>query len=157
MPEREMVSVPTQEQVEALAWWRRRYGDGWGSGVPTPIAGTTFAAIHACETMGLVESEERNYRVLGPERSETTIYWRLTDAGRRILDAHDAKPPESAEDENPCVHDKVYSDRVLATFPAQVPWICRRCGAEGVDREPMPKDLGEYDRMKREKRERGGE
>lgn len=52
-----------------------------------------------------------------------------------------------------CVHDKVYSQYVLATFPAQHPWICRECGEEGVDMEPMP-DFGEYDRLKAEKAKR---
>lgn len=80
--------MPTEEQVAALVWWRERYGDGWGSGVPLPKT-HIFDAMHACEPMGLVESEERNRRVLGPDRSESTLYWRLTDAGRRIIEAHE--------------------------------------------------------------------
>ena len=51
-----------------------------------------------------------------------------------------------------CQHEKVYSGTMLATLPARRPWICRTCGAEGTDADPIPKDFGEYERLKREKR-----
>jgi len=62
-----------------------------------------------------------------------------------------------SESPRPCDHEKIYDSAVIATLPAQHRWICRKCGAEGVDVDPMPVDLGEYDRLKREKREREGE
>lgn len=82
----------------------------------------------------------------------------IADA-RRAIEAHRIEASESAQ---ACQHDKAYSDRILATFPAQCPWICRKCGAEGTDTESTPedfitlKDFGEYDRLKRAKRD-GGE
>ena len=35
-----------------------------------------------------------------------------------------------------CKHtDKSFSPNVLMSNPPQYPWICRKCGEEGVDRE----------------------
>jgi len=32
-----------------------------------------------------------------------------------------------------CEHDKVYSNVVLCTYPAQHPWICSKCGEMGTN------------------------
>lgn len=32
-----------------------------------------------------------------------------------------------------CKHDRVYSNRYLLSHPPQKEWICRICGAEGVE------------------------
>lgn len=34
---------------------------------------------------------------------------------------------------NTCYHKKVYAPYVLATYPAQHPWICMLCGEKGYD------------------------
>lgn len=49
---------------------------------------------------------------------------RARDRGKEADEGNDA--PMS------CVHDKVYSPMVLMSDPSQTPWICRKCGAEGV-------------------------
>jgi hypothetical protein len=43
-------------------------------------------------------------------------------------------------------HEKVYSNKVLCTYPEQRPWICKVCGYKGVD---MGKyyNLNEYDEL----------
>lgn len=48
------------------------------------------------------------------------------------------------------VHDKVYSPVVLLSYPPQYKWICRKCGAEGIDTIGEYAD-NEYERLKREK------
>lgn len=40
--------------------------------------------------------------------------------------------------QNKCEHYKVYADSILTTYPAQHPWICRKCGAVGVDLGAAP-------------------
>jgi hypothetical protein len=45
-----------------------------------------------------------------------------------------------------CVHDKCYAGYVLASNPPQHPWVCRKCGAKGVDRGSYY-DYSEYDRL----------
>ncbi len=52
---------------------------------------------------------------------------RARDRGKEADEGNDA--PMS------CVHDKVYSPMVLMSDPSQTPWICRKCGAEGVQVE----------------------
>jgi hypothetical protein len=47
-------------------------------------------------------------------------------------------------------HDKVYSSKVLTTYPPQHIWICRRCLAEG--RDVVVSDMDEYQRLKESKR-----
>ncbi len=47
-------------------------------------------------------------------------------------------------------HDKVYSSVVLTAYPAILTWICRRCLAEGAEREGVPPS-DEYERLKRRK------
>ena len=45
-----------------------------------------------------------------------------------------------------CKHDKCYADYVFTTDPIQRPWVCRKCGAEGVDFDE-PSKPSEYDRL----------
>jgi len=45
-----------------------------------------------------------------------------------------------------CDHDKVYSNTVTCSLPPKCPWICRKCGAEGVDTLGTFPD--EYTRLK---------
>ena len=75
---------------------------------------------------------------------------RLLELQRQKTMATQRYASEAMPDEI-CHHDKVYKDFIFATFPSQRPWICRKCGAEGMDRDTLPKDFGEYDRLKREK------
>lgn len=56
---------------------------------------------------------------------------------------HEVKGKEKEE----CQHDKVFSNIVLTSNPPQYPWICRKCGFEGVDRGTMYVD--EYSEIKR--------
>lgn len=52
-------------------------------------------------------------------------------------------------------HDKVYSPVVLLSYPPQHKWICRKCGAEGIDTIGEYAD-DEYERLKREKQSEVG-
>ena len=36
------------------------------------------------------------------------------------------------------IHEKVYSNIVLTTYPCQRPWICKICGQEGIDVNSIP-------------------
>lgn len=47
-----------------------------------------------------------------------------------------------------CEHDKAYVNRAYLTDPPQYPWICRKCGREGVDTFDVLRDYGEYDRIR---------
>lgn len=39
------------------------------------------------------------------------------------------KPPTKVHQ-----HDKVYANTMLASYPPQIPWVCRECLAKGADR-----------------------
>ena len=47
-----------------------------------------------------------------------------------------------------CKHEKVYANYILTSNPPQSPWICKKCGAEGVDVETNSKSFSEYDALK---------
>ena len=59
---------------------------------------------------------------------------------------------EKQEREKPiCVeHEKVYSPAVLLSYPPKYKWICRKCGAEGIDTIGEYAD-DEYERLKKER------
>jgi hypothetical protein len=45
--------------------------------------------------------------------------------------------PDPADDCARGLHEKVFSPSVLLSYPAQYPWICRLCGAQGVERDSV--------------------
>jgi len=47
---------------------------------------------------------------------------------KRIIACMKSKPAK-------CDHDKCYSNGARLSFPAQYPWICRKCGAQGTERD----------------------
>ena len=47
-----------------------------------------------------------------------------------------------------CNHDKIYSPTILATYPAQRLWICRKCGEEGSTCDSYD-DINEYYKVKK--------
>ncbi len=57
---------------------------------------------------------------------------------------------------NKCKHtDKSFSPNVLMSNPPQYPWICRKCGEEGVDRElVLDNDLKKLKRNLKKERNR---
>ena len=48
------------------------------------------------------------------------------------------------------VHDKVYANEIMCSNPPQQKWICRKCGAEGIDTIGEYAD-DEYERLKKER------
>lgn len=52
---------------------------------------------------------------------------------------------------NECKHNKVYANVAYTSFPPQKMWICRKCGAEGIDSEFSPPSTfaNEYDALKK--------
>ncbi len=56
-------------------------------------------------------------------------------------------------------HVKVFSIAVIDTFPAQSPWICSVCFAEGADRDELPggETYGQVHARKRDAASKGGD
>ena len=48
-----------------------------------------------------------------------------------------------------CVHEKVYADFCYPTNPPQYPWICKKCGEKGIEREQRGIMFNEYDQIKK--------
>jgi hypothetical protein len=46
-------------------------------------------------------------------------------------------------------HHKVYANFQLTSFPAQQPWICKICGAEGTDTVTLCAEFESYDQIKK--------
>lgn len=63
-----------------------------------------------------------------------------TNCRRRAPDQYTPAPVE-------CDHNKVYSDHVLCTAPPQYPWICSKCGKQGIDRMQTSADVPSYDSL----------
>jgi hypothetical protein len=53
------------------------------------------------------------------------------------------------EEKTNCNHDKVYANYALTSNPPQYPWVCRKCGAKGID-QGQYYNYGEYDRIVKE-------
>ena len=51
------------------------------------------------------------------------------------------------EEGEKCEHDPCFSNYVLTSDPPKHPWICRKCGAEGVE-IGKAQDLSEYGRLR---------
>jgi hypothetical protein len=52
---------------------------------------------------------------------------------------------------NDCEYNKVYANYVLATMPPQYPWICSKCGEQGIDQgSESIEELSEYDKLVKE-------
>lgn len=62
--------------------------------------------------------------------------------GTSMSDLPEVKCPPKPE---PCLHEKVYSNRILASMPPQTPWICRLCGETGIDQEKLAMPKESYD------------
>lgn len=43
-----------------------------------------------------------------------------------------------------CQHERVYADFVLTSYPAQHPWVCRKCGFQGVEMDKLPARTESY-------------
>ncbi len=43
-------------------------------------------------------------------------------------------------------HQKVYSNHALLTYPPQYPWICRKCGEIGNEKDKM-NYINDYDKL----------
>ena len=52
------------------------------------------------------------------------------------------------EDKKQCKHEKVYSNEILCSMPAQYPWICKKCGFKGIDKDEFI-DNHEYKQLKK--------
>lgn len=54
-------------------------------------------------------------------------------------------------EEKKCEHHKVYSGTTLMSSPPQYPWICKKCGVEGVDRGQYK--INEYEKLVQDKKD----
>lgn len=52
------------------------------------------------------------------------------------------------DDKEICEHEKVYADYALMSCPPQYPWICEKCGTEGIDTIKSFKILNEYNAIR---------
>lgn len=52
-------------------------------------------------------------------------------------------------EEQLCEHEKVYANYAFMSYPPQHPWICRKCGIEGVDTIKNFKFFDGYDVLKK--------
>jgi hypothetical protein len=84
------------------------------------------------ETFRCPICEEPEY--VGKHRDGCRLAW-LVGAKERPV-----KPTDQ-----PCQHEKVYADHVLASYPPQMPWICKLCGERGLDKEELPNRGDTYD------------
>lgn len=67
---------------------------------------------------------------------------------------HCMNEPCTCDKQEECEHEKVYAPFVLTSFPAQHPWICKKCGYEGVDRDSWPEGPS-YDELRSKFGKRG--
>ncbi len=78
------------------------------------------------------------------EKHKTSLsFWeqRLPQLGKTVFltraEAEAASKAVLTPATPPHEHKKVYSNRVLTSYPAQREWICEICGETGIDREPQ--------------------
>ena len=48
------------------------------------------------------------------------------------------------EKQKKCVHEKIYEQSVLCSYPAQRCWICKKCGKRGTETEGSYVDMNEF-------------
>ena len=74
---------------------------------------------------------EGHEQALALMKLEEAVMWANAGIVRHQTET-DRETEEADDMPMPCVHDKVYSPTMLVSYPPQMPWICRKCGEQGI-------------------------